>query len=60
MKIDKTIIEKSEVIYELFHIFYEDRKAELENDFLSQNQYKNFTEFCIEKWREFDKLLFTD
>ena len=60
MKIDKTIIEKSKVIYELFHIFYEDRKAELENDFLSQNQYKNFTEFCIEKWREFDKLLFTD
>ena len=59
LNIDKEALENAGVIYELFYIFYDDQKAELESSFLRQKRYKSFTEFCIEKFKEFDEAIFT-
>jgi len=62
-KIDKNIVERRGVSYELFHIFISDSKALLENEYIDQRlafKNKSFTDFCIDEYIEFDKLLFTD
>jgi hypothetical protein len=60
MNIKKETLVNENISIELFTIFYEDRKNELENDFISQDKIKDFTLFCIEEWKEFDNALFTE
>ena len=59
LNIDKEIIEKEDIIPELFYLFFDEEKENLEGEFFSQDILnKNFTHFCIEKWKEFDHALY--
>jgi len=60
-QIDDDILKAENVVEELFYVFYLDEKERLENLYLSSKKnYENFTLFCIEEWRKFDDMLFTD
>jgi len=62
-KINKDIVEKRGVSYELFYIFISDSKALLENEYINKRlafKDKSFTDFCVDEYIEFDRLLFTD
>ena len=59
LKINDDILRANKITIELFYIYYLDNKGELENAYLNQKSIKNFTEFCIDKYIEFDKLLYS-